>query len=216
MTKVSLHGLDVITRADRSNGVAMSKIVEAGIRASECGYCLLVALDDSPIGKMLTNLVCKNETAILPKAAGFQTLLRLNRLVMTEQIHNPCCNNDRPLSTVLGRNNVILTLTALDLLELLINKNLAAIKIHTIPFQTEHFSNTHSGEECNNEKNLKLTASDFFEKCAGFFFVKRFELVLFGSRKDTCLRRIVADIAISLSLLQSTVQNAVNVFDRLC
>lgn len=79
VAQVSLYSLDVIPGADRCHGIAVSEIVETGIRAANGGNDFLEASIYTGFCQMAAQFIGKHKVAVLPQRTGLQVLLGLDR-----------------------------------------------------------------------------------------------------------------------------------------
>lgn len=161
MAEIPLYGFDIIPRAKRRNGVAVSQIVKARVRSSNSCRRFFECPVNRRLCQVHARLAGKYKVTILPQRPRLQPLSRLFRLAVLQAVHDKGRCGDCPALSVFRRNKfVCLHPLILMKLHLLVDGQNAVIKVDTIPCQPQHFPLPQTGEQCDKEKIFKCTFSD--------------------------------------------------------
>ena len=140
MTKIALHGFDVITGADAVDGVSMAKVVYPCVGKANTLHDTFEAIKDRTVGDIASELIGEHQAAVLPHGACQQSLLGLLRLLHLQQFHHIGCGCDSAALVVLRRGEIVCSAFPLTSTELLIDENRTLFKINTVPHQAEQFT----------------------------------------------------------------------------
>ena len=69
MTKITLHGFDVITGADAVDGVGMAKVMYPCVGKANALHDTLEAVEDRTVGDIASKLIGEHQAAVLPRRA---------------------------------------------------------------------------------------------------------------------------------------------------
>lgn len=215
VSQIALHRFDIIAGADRCHGVAVSKIMQTGIRQADgCSNAFEVVID-SMWREVLSRIIAKYIATILPERPRRQTRPILLYSVLTQELYHKVGSGDRSTLAILCGNKMELSRLSWDVLELLINADRSLVQIHTVPFQPTGFAAAHTGEKDRQIDRLKAVSLYRRHKCTDGLAVQRFNLLALNPWQLASIRWIKAEIPHLYCLLQSLVQYTMDVLDRL-
>ena len=139
MTQICLHRLDIVPAFDGSHGVTMTKIMETGVLIAKSASNLFEFLINRYVHKMAPKTIREHQSIrITPSYTGYCLLRFLLFLPPLKKVDNIRCNSNETGSAVFCRDKRIISANLLSLLQLLVDIQSAAIKIHAVPGQSKN------------------------------------------------------------------------------
>lgn len=167
VAQISLHCFDVISGADRGNGVGVTQVVETGIGTTNGRNNALVLTIDGRLCQVRPELVGKDQTLrILPVTAQQKFLLHLPSALLLQPGKDSLCRGDGAASAILRRNKLIaLAPLVLMQLHLLFHRDDTCMKVDAVPRQAQYLALPHTGEQCQDEQRFKAVSLYSGQKC---------------------------------------------------
>ena len=107
MAKIALYGLDIIPTLDGGYGVAVSQIVDSGVRTTNGGSHPLEIVIDGVGGERAPKLIGEHKTAVFPSRSGPQLPLCLAAFLPVQDLHYENCRRDLPPLAVFGGGQLV-------------------------------------------------------------------------------------------------------------
>ena len=212
---VRVTGFEPTASWSRTMREAVAQVMQAGLREADRGHKALVVVIDRVGRQALPDLVAEHEPGILPQRPGLQLRLRLLGLVPLQELDHEGRGSNGPALAVLGGDKVELPRTVGDLLELFVDGDGPALQVDAVPGEAAGFPTAQACKEHGQIDGLETVALDGLEKSGGGGFVQRLDLLLLHQGELTGVGGVEADIAHLHRLLESLVENAVEVLDCL-
>lgn len=103
VAQITLHRLNVVSGADRGNGVGVAQVVESGIGAAYSRHNAFVLAVNGGLRQVCADLVGKNQALrILPAAAQQKLLLHLPSTLLPQSGQDSLCRGNGTASAILG------------------------------------------------------------------------------------------------------------------
>ena len=165
VAQVALHSFDIVSCLQCRYSVGMSHIVEPDIRRTDLGNDLFEVVVNRVWIQIASKLVGKDqvhrvlETLSVLKLPGHLLLFHA-----IQNIHDLPRRFQLSGFAVLGGHQDTLSITLARPLELLVDQNGSAGKIHNVPSEPKDLALSHPGEQRNEKQILKLVSADRLQK----------------------------------------------------
>ena len=160
VAQVALHGFDVIPGPESCHGVAVAEIVEPRVRQTDRSREAFVVVIDRVGGKMLPSLIAEDKAGILPDRPRPEAVPELLCPMLLQQFDHGGGGGDRAALVVLGGDQAELPRLAGDVLELLVDRDRAALQVYAVPGEATDLSAPHAGKEHGQIYRLEAVALD--------------------------------------------------------
>ena len=127
VAQVALHSLNIIPGSDRSHGVTVPQVMEAGRGEADGGHDLLVMVVHCAWGQVVAQVVCKHQAGVLPQPPCPEPRLALLCAVTLQDLNHGGSSGNHAALAVLCGDKVVFPGLAGDVLELLVYENMSTL-----------------------------------------------------------------------------------------
>ena len=215
MAQVALHCLDIVPGADGGHGVGVPQIMEADFRAADRGHNGLERPLNGVNVQVPPCLGGEHKPAVLPHGAQLQSLFRLHRPLVLQELHHPGGGSDGSALVVFERHKHIGATLLLLPLELLVDQDGAPLEVHAVPAQPQGLPLAQTCKQGEGEQGLQRVALDDGKERFHLRLVQGLDFRLFHAGQYASVGGVGVDITDGNGLLERPVEHAVDIPQRL-
>ena len=159
-----LYCFDIISGTDRGYCKRVAQIVKAGIGSANFCDDLFEFQIDGLMFQVMTQLISKHKTGILPGRTVQKLILQLPAVSSAKSSEHEIGEGNGAALIILGGIQCVLAPAATDLLKLFVDDELALYQINTVFLKTQDLTLTHTGKKGSDEQILVFVPFDCPQK----------------------------------------------------